>query len=170
MKNYLAEKVLACFGRSFVVAAAVVAIVAFADSARADFGEGLEAYDAGDYAAAQAAWLPLAESGESVAQTALASLYAQGAGVPRDLATAARWFRRAAEQGDMVAQLNLGDYYARGLGLPRDSGAAWLWLSLAARQGNQWAAVRRDEVARGMSAAALEFAARRLQEWQPKRP
>ncbi|NKB54969.1 MAG: sel1 repeat family protein [Alphaproteobacteria bacterium] len=149
---------------------AILVLLLAALPARADFGEGLAAYDAGDYAAARTAWLPLAEQGDSAAQTALAGLYAQGAGVPRDYAAAARWFRRAADQGDMVGQLNLGDYYASGLGVPRDLETAWLWLSLAARQDSVWATNRRDAVAREMSAAAIAAATRRLERWRPKKP
>jgi TPR repeat protein len=144
------------------------AVFLLALPARADFAEGLAAYDAGNYGTARAAWSTLAEAGDVRAQTALAGLYAQGAGVPRDYAIATRWFRRAADRGHVIAQLNLGDYYARGLGVPRDLASAWLWLSLAARQGNGWAADRRDAVARRMRPAALEEAKRRLSDWRPK--
>lgn len=104
----------------------------------ADFAAGLEAYDAGDYAAAFEAWRPLAEAGDVEAQLALAGLYFDGQGVERDLPAALRWYRAAAEQGDAVAQLNLGDLYARGLGTERDLGLAVYWLTLSARQGRSW--------------------------------
>lgn len=134
---------------------------------RADFAAGLAAYDAGDYDTARSEWQTLAEAGDPVAQTALAGLYADGAGVRRDFAVAARWFRRAAGRGDVIAQLNLGDYYARGRGLARDDRTAWLWLSLAARQGNVWADRRRQEVEKTMSAADRRAAARDLADWRP---
>ncbi len=147
--------------------AAAVAVVMFGLSARADFATGLAAYDAGDYATARMEWLALAEAGDPVAQTALADLHANGAGVPQNFAIAAQWFRRAADQGHMVAQLNLGDYYARGRGVPHDLSAAWLWLSLAARQGSEWAAARRNDIELKMTDAARREAARQLVDWRP---
>jgi TPR repeat protein len=100
----------------------------------------------------------------ALAQVALAGLYENGevTGTP-DYRMAARWYRRAAEQGDAVAQMNLGNLYARGLGVGRDDVAAWVWLARAARQGRDWAAERRNEIAEGMSAAALAAARRRFE-------
>lgn len=136
--------------------------------AAADFWDGLEAYDAGDFVTARAHWHPLAESGDAEAQAALAGLYAQGLGVAADPSRAADWFRRAAEQGHTIAQLNLGDHYARGLGVKRDPVQAWVWLSLAARQGNRWAAERRDRIEKFLDRTALLAAKRRLVDWRPK--
>lgn len=123
--------------------------------ARADLADGLRAFDAGDYATAHAEWRPLAEAGDPLAQVALADLYAQGTGVPRDPAEAARWYARAADRGNVTGQLNLGDYHARGHGVPRDLVRAYMWLELAARQNHAWAAGRRDEIARNMSPAQI---------------
>ena len=133
------------------------------------FSDGLAAYDAGDYAAALAAWRPLAEEGDVRAQVSVAGLYATGLGVRQNLRAAADWYRRAAHRGDAVAQLNLDDDYATGRGVTRDPVAAYLWLDLAARQGRRWAAGRRDEIARTMSAAQVAEAKRRVAAWQPRR-
>ncbi len=116
-------------------------------SARADFAQGLAAFDAGDYRTAFEAWRAEAEAGDAEAQTALAGLYFAGQGAPEDAAEAVRWYRRAAEQGDAVAQLNLGDLYGRGVGVGRDSVSAYVWLSRAAAQGRRWSARRRDQIA-----------------------
>jgi len=122
---------------------------------RADFEEGLAAYNAGDFAAAAEAWRSLAEEGDVAAQVALAGLYSSGLGVPLDGPEAARLYRAAAEQGDAVAQLNLGDFYSRDLGVQRDLVQAYLWLSLAAEQGRSWARRKRDEIAAQLSAEEL---------------
>jgi TPR repeat protein len=45
-----------------------------------------------------------AEQGDLEAQFNLGLLYANGIDVPKDLAQAAEWYRRAAEQGDARAQ------------------------------------------------------------------
>ena len=56
----------------------------------ADFDKGINAYDSGDYKTALAEWTPLAEQGHAVAQYGLASMYANGAGVPLNQKRAAR--------------------------------------------------------------------------------
>ena len=134
---------------------AIVIVLTPLTSAGADLADGLQAFDAGDYATAYAEWRPLAEAGDPLAQVALANLYAQGTGVPLDPAEAARWYARAADQGNATGQLNLGDYYARGHGVPRDLVQAYMWLELAARQDHAWAVGRRDEIAGNMTPAEI---------------
>ena len=48
-----------------------------------------------------------AEQGAAEAQYNLGSMYADGRGVPKDEAEAARWYRLAADQGDASAQFML---------------------------------------------------------------
>ena len=140
--------------------------VAGAVPSRADFAEGLAAYDAGDFATAAEAWRPLADRGDVAALVALAGLYSNGLGVQANLAEAARLYRAAAERGDAVAQLNLGDLYSRGAGVPRDLVRAYLWLSLAAEQGRSWALNKRDEIAGQLTADQRAEAERLLAERQ----
>lgn len=135
-------------------------------SAQADFADGLAAYDAGDYRRAFTEWQPLAESGDSTAQVAVAGLYLSGQGVRADVAEALRWYHRAAEGGNAVAQLNLGDVYARGLGVAVDPVAAYVWFSLAAAQGRQWPEMRRAELAQSLSKAQRAEAEARLVGWR----
>jgi hypothetical protein len=156
-----------CVGKILMHWIVVLGALLTAFPVRADFWDGLAAYDAGNYAEARAQWRSLADSGDAEAQASLAGLYAQGLGVLWDFDHAAHWFRRAAAQGHAIAQLNLGDYYARGRGVPRDLERAWLWLGLAARQGNKWAEARRDAVELQMTEPALRDAKRRLAEWRP---
>jgi TPR repeat protein len=94
---------------------------------------------------------------------AIAGLYDQGEGVPRNPAMAATWYRRSAERGDSVGQLNLGDMYSRGAGLPLDRVRAYFWLSLAAAQGNAWSADKKLELARTMTAAEIAAAQSRYE-------
>ena len=123
--------------RSTVVGwAALCFALAVASGAAADFGDGVRAYNSGDYAAAHAAWLPLAEAGEPAAARNLGHLYRTGRGVARDLAQALRWYRRAADQGFAGAQANLGDMFARGQGVATDYAAAAVWFHRAAVQGH----------------------------------
>ena len=107
-----------------------------ATAAAADFGDGVRAYSSGDYAAALAAWLPLAEAGDAAAARNLGHLYRTGRGVARDPSRALHWYRRAAEQGFAGAQANLGDMFARGQGVATNYAAAALWFHRAAVQGH----------------------------------
>ncbi len=144
----------------------VIALLVFsANAVRADFSDGLEAYDSGDYETALAEWQPLAEAGDPEAQVALAGLYLTGAGVAADPGEAARWFRLAAEQGDPVAQLNLGDLYSRGLGVARDLVEAYVWLSLAVTLGRRWPEMRRKEIAAFMTDEEIAEAEHRVETW-----
>jgi TPR repeat protein len=103
-------------------------------------GGGYQSYLKGDYAAAYNEWLPLAELGDAEAQYNLGVLYDEGAGVEKDLSSAAGWYRKAAEQGFMDAQTNLGIMYVHGQGVPRDYHEAMKWFQQAASQGDREAA------------------------------
>ena len=144
-----------------IIAATIIVLVGSA--ARADFADGVQAYDGGDYETAFEEWIVLAWQNDTNAQVAIAGMYRFGEGRPVDLADAARWYRRAADLGDATAQLNLGEMYMLGLGVPRDTARAHLWLTLAARHGRTWARDRRDELARRMTADDLDRANRLLQ-------
>ena len=93
-------------------------------------------------------WFRLAaEQGHRTAQTALATFYLVGEGVPQNPAEAERWFRKAAEQGDAQAQLNLGHIY-QGVpeplrtdhDIPVDHAESVRWFERSADQGNVRAA------------------------------
>jgi TPR repeat protein len=103
-------------------------------------GGGYQSYLKGDYRAAYEEWLPLAELGDAEAQYNLGVMYDEGAGIERDLARAAEWYRKAAEQGFVDAQINLGMMYYHGQGFARDDAEAAKWFGRAASQGDREAA------------------------------
>ena len=72
-----------------------------------------------------------AEQGAAEAQYNLGSMYADGRGVPKDEAEAARWYRLAADQGDASAQFMLAGMYALGQGAPKDSVLAHMRFNIA---------------------------------------
>ena len=98
----------------------------------------------------------------------------------RDLAQAAKWFRRAAERGDPDAQFNLGLLYAHGKGMPKDFVRAHMWFDLAAasyaaKEGEDWAIENRGWAARHrswlagqMSFAEVAKAERMARRWKPQ--
>ncbi len=145
--------------------------VLFAGAARADLDAGLDAYEAGDYAAALAEFRPLADDGDPDAQFYLGEMHLEGKGVARDFETAAHWLGKAAQAGHPPAQGVLGGLYAVGLGVPRDFGTAYFWMIVAAIWSE--AEIRREamnslgEVAEQLSAEEKKAVARQaVRQWR----
>ncbi len=93
-----------------------------------------EAYKRGDYATVLQLMRPLADAGNTRAQTYLGVMYDNGQGVPQDDAQAVTWYRKAADQGDARAQTNLGAAYETGRGVAQDLRRAADWYRKAADQ------------------------------------
>ena len=77
-----------------------------------------------------------AAGGNPLAAVEVASRFADGRGVPQDLAAAIDWYRRAAEAGLAPAQYRLGSLYEKGTGTARDAKVAAEWYAKAAALGN----------------------------------
>lgn len=157
-------------GNPFVAGFIAVALVFAATSTRADFKDGLDGYNRGDFAAALREWRPLAEGGSAQAQTALGEMYFSGRGVPKDRAEAATWLRKAAKQGHVSAQYALAQMYMHGEGVPRDSLQAYAWLERATNgaQGftrNVFAQLR-DDLAKTMTSEQITEAQRLAEKWK----
>jgi hypothetical protein len=76
-----------------------------------------------------------AGKGDADALIALATQYATGNGVAKDLGKAAKLYRRAAELGDARGECLLGLDYANGEGVKKNMTEAARWLRKAADQG-----------------------------------
>ncbi|HMC28425.1 MAG TPA: tetratricopeptide repeat-containing serine protease family protein [Verrucomicrobiae bacterium] len=76
-----------------------------------------------------------AEKGDAAAQCCLAKLYFDGTGTTKDMAEAAKWFRKSAEQGFAEAEEDLGTCYAQGYGVNKDRAEAVKWFRKAADRG-----------------------------------
>lgn len=111
---------------------------------------GYEMHKAGDFAHSRPLFELCARHGHAVSMTFLAQMYENGHGVPRDLAEAGRWQRRAAETGHAAAQYNYGLALLRGHGVPCDPAAGRAWIARAADQG--------DADARALAAAGFRAA------------
>ncbi|MEQ8964920.1 MAG: SPOR domain-containing protein [Azospirillaceae bacterium] len=116
---------------ALAAAALAVAIGLGAAPARADFEDGVAAYQVGDFARALEIWRPLAEAGDAAAQFNLGIMYRQGEGVSRDYAAARRWFASAARRGNGLAMFNLGLMAGSGQGQETDLVEARRWMLLA---------------------------------------
>lgn len=119
-----------------LMAAALGCALLFAPAAaKADFGDGVRAYEAGDHKAAYEAWLPLANRGDVAAMRNIGHLYRWGQGVEKDINQAIHWYRMAAEKGFSRAQANLAAIYLQGdEGTPVNYEEAHKWFAAAAVQ------------------------------------
>jgi TPR repeat protein len=79
--------------------------------------------------------LKKAEAGEVDSQFQIGFRYAHGTGVPKNLGTAAHWYRKAAERGDMRAQYFLGVLLHEGTGVVKNLAEAYEWYGKSAEQG-----------------------------------
>jgi len=129
-----------------------------------------EAFAAGDYAAAFAAYEAAAETGDAAAQNNLGILHEVGAGIPADTDAAESWYRRAAEQDLPMGQYNLGILYGTGPPKTRDSVRAYAWLSLAGEHGLAPAGAARQAIAARMSASEIEEARQLAEGWRRTAP
>jgi TPR repeat protein len=101
-----------------------------------EFDKGVAAYDAGDYAAAYAIWLPLAKSGDIAAQRNVAHMLRRGEGVPQDSERALWFYERAASVGLASAALNAGMMRIEPDVPYHDLEKGAEWLNLAAAGGS----------------------------------
>jgi hypothetical protein len=114
----------------YLVAAALVVAAAAPLSAQS-VRAGIEAWQRGEYAAAVAAWRPLAEKGDADAAFNLGQAYRLGRGVPINIAAATTWFQRAAAKGHLDAQTTLGLLLFQN----GDQPGGLKWLKAAAEKG-----------------------------------
>ena len=96
---------------------------------------GYAAFERGHYSTAARAWRTLAEQGHAPAENALATLYQDGLGVPRNIQEAIRLFESASGHGLTLAKHNLGLVYFEGKGVPIDYARATAYFEEAARLG-----------------------------------
>jgi TPR repeat protein len=96
---------------------------------------GIVASRSGDDEEAARLYRVAAEKGFSKAQANLAQLLSAGRGVPRDLASAFEWTKKAALSGNAIAQSSLGLKFELGTGTVSDLAQANKWYRKAAEQG-----------------------------------
>lgn len=100
------------------------------------FAAGRDAYRAGDYESALAAFRQAAEQGHAEAQFLCGQMYRRGIAAESDDKTALLWYKRAAKQGHMGGQLACALCFEEGRGAEMDLKRALYWYELAAKQGS----------------------------------
>ncbi len=107
-----------------------------------------------------------AEGGNRMAMHNLAALYAGGELGEQQFELAAEWFAQAAARGMTDSQFNLGMLHARGLGVEQDFEQSFKWFSLAAANGDADAAKARDDIAKSLSAEAVNRISDEIAAWR----
>ena len=115
----------------------VFLLAQFPIAGMADYQDGRDAFDRGDYSAAVKEFETLAKQNDPKGQYALAVMYDIGEGVSQNSKEAVKYYRLAGEQGFADAQNNLGVAYDQGEGVDTDYKEAMKWYLLAAKGGNK---------------------------------
>jgi len=115
----------------------LVLVLMWAMPSFANYQEGRDAFDRGDYSTAVKEFEILAGQNDPRGQYALAIMYDLGEGVPQSSEEAVKYYRLSAEQGYADAQNNLGVMYEEGEGVARNYEEAMKWYRKAAEAGNR---------------------------------
>jgi TPR repeat protein len=119
-----------------------------------DLGEGVKA----DPAMALGLYKSAALHGSAAAKAALGSFFYEGKVLPKDDATARKWFEEAAKGADPEGMFNLAAMMTRGDGGPRNLPQAWVLMKQAAAQGSDLATRALPALERKMTPAEKKLA------------
>lgn len=118
---------------------AATAALAEQDRIHREMVENLKAYAVykmGNHEEAFAAWMALAQKGNTQGILNVANMYQAGEGVAKDPAQAFHWYQKGAQQGDPLALYNIARAYDAGLGTPADARQARVYFERAADAGS----------------------------------
>jgi hypothetical protein len=143
-RNSLLQWLRRVVGENSLVIYFLLFILLFSSSINIDYQTGLDAYTIGDYQTAMKKWTAVVEGPATAVNPlvyvethyAIAMLYWQGQGVPRDFHKSYEWLLKAANLNHAGAQAKLGYLYTDGVAVPRDFNMAFEWYSKAAKQGD----------------------------------
>lgn len=139
--------------------------------AAADYAQGLDAYNAGNFETAIVEFQPLVERGHPGAELMLGVMHLRGQGYRQDEGLAAVWMYKAARKGEPGAQLVLGSQLLYGRGVRRDVREALVWLTLAAESGFaevvEQAVIYRDDALQFLSRGEISDALRKAKDFSP---
>jgi uncharacterized protein len=138
----------------------------FTSAGAQTFGDGLTAFNAGDYSSAYSIWLPLAQHGDANSQSSLGYLFHEGKGVRQNSRRAAKWYGLAASQGEPTAQSFLCEMYWRGDGLKRNLVLALMWCELSIDGGETRSMYAREHVLDQMTTAQRNMAWDLVTKWR----
>jgi len=142
--NSLFQWLRRVIGENSLVIYFLLFLLLFSSSINIDYQTGLDAYTIGDYQTAMKKWRAVVEGPANAIDPleyvethyAIAMLYWQGQGVPRDFHKSYEWLIKAANMNHAGAQVKLGYLYTDGVAVPQDFNMAFEWFSKAAKQGD----------------------------------
>jgi hypothetical protein len=102
----------------------------------ANFNDGVDAFNKGDFKTAIKHWELLAEHGHASAQYNLGKMYEKGFGFKKSDYWAFLWVNKAAQLGLADAQYTLGYMYRNGAGVVKDSKQTVKLFKEAGKKGN----------------------------------
>jgi hypothetical protein len=102
----------------------------------ANFNDGVDAFNKGDFKTAIKHWELLAEYGNADAQYNLGFMYENGIGLKKSDYWAFLWTNKAAQLGQTNAQFALGNMYRTGAGIVKDSKQTVKWFKEAGKKGH----------------------------------
>ena len=108
----------------------------YAISAQADFADGENFFDNGEFARAFSEFLPLANNGDFRSQYYIGYLYLNGLGVAQDLKLAIKYLQQSSDQEYDMAQSLMAFLYEKGEAIPKDMKKALSLYRKAAAQNN----------------------------------
>jgi TPR repeat protein len=143
-----------------------LAIGALAD--KTPYEDALHVYGCADYPKALKLFLPLAESGDRLAQFQVGMMIEQGQGADPSLSQAYEWYLKAAKQGVADAYFALGQIFSRGEVVPKDPVQAYAWFDLATKAGHAVAGDWLKMEAKRVTPEELPKAMNFVTEWTEK--
>jgi TPR repeat protein len=99
--------------KSALIGAIAALLLGNANALAGPWEDGMVAYNRGDYLPAISLFRPLAEAGNSKAQSQIGTMYRKGEGMPQSPARAFMWFSLAARRGEAKARAGLRDVSKR---------------------------------------------------------
>jgi hypothetical protein len=107
-------------------------------AAHAQFLDGFNHFQKGEFCEAREAWLDDEPDGDSSSAFGIAETYARGLCVKEDQTKASRWYLTAALRGFSRGRAEIGIRYAYGKGVEPNAYKSYVWLSIARLTAAKW--------------------------------
>lgn len=128
-------------------AIAVLSSLSCLPVAQAQFLDGFDHFQKGNFCEARKAWLDDEPDGDSSSAFGIAETYARGLCVKEDQAKASRWYLTAALRGFSRGRAEIGIRYAYGKGVEPSAYKSYVWLSIARLTAAKWETDYRESLA-----------------------
>lgn len=161
--------------RTMVKTTAVAMLLALLlpQAAQAQFLDGFNHFQKGEFCEAREAWLDDEPDGDSSSAFGIAETYSRGLCVKEDQIKASRWYLTAALRGFSRGRAEIGIRYAYGKGVEPNAYKSYVWLSIARLTAAKWETDFRENLAvninlmrRALTAAELAKAEKVINQYR----